>query len=89
MELKDTISRMSSLSSTSSIDELPILNLLDKQVHEMTEEEKRLFVEELRSARVNSNVLINKIARESRGSSTPKAKKEPTVNKKLDVSDLL
>jgi hypothetical protein len=87
MELKDTISKMSSLSSTSSTDESPIIDLLDKPVDQMTEEEKRRFVEELRSARVNSNVLVNKIAREA----APKTNipKKPTITKTLDVSDLL
>jgi len=88
MELKDTILTMSNLSSPSSSDEMPIIALLDKPIHEMSEEEKKLFVEELRSARVNSNVLVNKVEREVRGTSTRKTTKTPPQSK-LDISDLL
>ena len=96
MELKDTISRMNQLSAPSSNDELPIIELLDRPLHEMTDEEKKIFVEQIRSARVNSNVLANKIQREmlvkTNGQTVAKpssTKSTKSTKPNLDISDLL
>lgn len=72
------------LSEPSSMDELPLLDLLDRPVHEMSEEERLVFIQALRSARVNTHVLVTRIEKESR----PRAPKAPSTPK-LDISDLL
>jgi hypothetical protein len=88
---------MSSLSQPSSTDDLPLLELLDRPLHEMTDEEKRIYVEQIRSARVNTNVLANKIQREflikTNGQTVAKTSSpgsKPTKPKPtLDITDLL
>ena len=65
------------------VDDTPIIGLLEKPVHEMSDEERKAFVEALRSARVNFNVLVNKIAREA----SPKvhSSSKTTAATKLDI----
>lgn len=75
---------MKKLSEVSSLDELPLMDLLDVPFHLLDEKKKREFVAALRSARINTHVLVTKIERETR----PREAK-PRVKEKLDISDLL
>lgn len=85
MELKDTISKMNNLSSPSSLDDMPIIAMIEKPFHDMSEEERTAFINELRVARINSTVLVNRIEKELTQPRTPK----PSSKTTLDISDLL
>lgn len=85
MESNDSSSIMKQLSEVSSMDELPLLTLLEVPYHLLSEEQKKEFTAALRSARVNTHVLVTKIEREVK----PKEPKAAKAAPKLDISDLL
>jgi GTP-binding protein EngB required for normal cell division len=67
------------------MDEMPLIELLDMPYHEMSEEERLAFIQALRSARVNTHVLVTKIEKEAK----PREKTTTKSAPRLDISDLL
>ena len=66
--------------------ELPVLDLIDLPIHEMNEDQRREFVEALRSARVNSHVLKEKIAREKKPKASSGSK---PATPRINIDDLV
>ena len=71
--------------------EAPLLALIKKSPDEMTLEELEAEIEALRSARVNTHILSQKIQNEAQGKKLNKALKKDAAqeSKSLDIGDLL
>lgn len=68
-----------------SFDELPLYELLDHPLHEMSEAQQNDFVASLRQRRVNSHVLVTHIQGEAVKTRIAKAPAKP---KSVDLSFL-